>query len=148
MAPLARPAAIPATAACYRLHGAHKSGSGGGRRRAELLAIYERHLDGDDRAAFERVRPWLGALWWLKRMRHSRGRFGLYHGWRGLSSALERAVVRRSPALHPAAAFMLELSNDPGAAPYDTQRGAVCDGTVSGALAAFGPVEGEPWTSR
>ncbi len=148
LAPLARPAAIPATVACYRLHGAHKSGSGGGRRRQELTAIYERHLAGDDRAAFERVRPWLGALWRLKRMRHQWGRFGLFYGWRALSIALERAIVRRSPALHPAMAFMLELTNNPGPAPYDTQQGATCIGNVSGALAAFGPAEGEPWTSR
>ncbi|MBN2305153.1 MAG: glycosyltransferase, partial [Anaerolineae bacterium] len=42
-APLIRTAITPETVACYRVHAAHKTGSGGGPRWDEILGVYDQH---------------------------------------------------------------------------------------------------------
>ena len=138
-----RPAAVRRHS-LHRLHGAHKVRLRRGARRGELIAILRRHLAGDDRAAFERSGPGWARCGGSSGCATS----GAASGCSRLacpSIALERAIVRRSRALHPAMAFMLELTTS-RPAPNDVQQGAT-GWTVSGALAAFGH-EGEPWTSR
>jgi glycosyltransferase involved in cell wall biosynthesis len=136
-APLAHVVVSNQVVAFYRLHGAHKTALGGQRRQDELIRVYENNLTGEDRAAFERVRPWLAILRWLKKARHVYGSWGLYYIWRGLSVALLRLVVERCPPLHPLIQLMLELSNDISGFPAVITQGAESDGTLAGALAAF-----------
>ncbi|MBN1200759.1 MAG: glycosyltransferase [Anaerolineae bacterium] len=146
--PLAQPAISQDTIACYRVHPNHKTGSGGADRWSEIYHIYEHHLDGDDRAAFRRVRPWLNAIRWLAVMSRSYGWFGLYYGWRGVLGLVRRLVIDREPRLHPAISALLEL---PYAAPQRARtqtQGHAADGSPAAALAAFDNTQGSKWTSR
>ncbi|MBN2304806.1 MAG: hypothetical protein JXQ72_10035, partial [Anaerolineae bacterium] len=138
-APLIRAAVTPEAVACYRIHAAHKTGSGGGPRWDEILGVYDQHLTGDDRRALARVRPWLGLIRWLKRLSRRYGRFGLYYGWRLALNMIRRAVIDRDPPLHPDMIALLELPYPTESRAQTLRRGAVCDGTVAGALAAFEP---------
>lgn len=58
------------TLSLYRIHPAHKTGSGGGKRDRELVRIYERYSSPAHAEAFERLleqRPRVRALkWWLR----------------------------------------------------------------------------------
>jgi hypothetical protein len=140
--PSARVAVSEATIACYRIHEFHKSGAGGRRRWDEILAVYEQNLTGDERAAFLRVRPWLGLFHRLKQISRRYGRFGLYYGWRLVLSIIYRLVIVRTPALHADIAKQLELPYAVDLQEQVLTRGKLCNGTVAEALAAF-PDSGE-----
>ncbi|MBV9492195.1 MAG: glycosyltransferase [Verrucomicrobia bacterium] len=62
--------AVPETLSRYRIHAAHKSGTGGRRRWRELLAVVHRHSSPDVVAHYEWLDCCPVAHWWLnKRMR-------------------------------------------------------------------------------
>lgn len=134
----ARVAVSEATIACYRVHEAHKTGTGGQPRWDEMLAVYEQNLTGAELAAFRRVRPWLGLFRRLVQIKRRFNKFGLYYGWRLVFAILYRLLINRPPALHPDIARQLELpyaidSQEQGW----TTHGESCHGTVADALAAF-----------
>jgi len=136
-APLMRIAVTDETIACYRIHAAHKTGSGGKRRWQEVNMVYLKELRGDDLIAFRRVLPWLGIIRLIAQANKHHHRFGLYYGWRLILNIIRRAVIERRPSLNP---YILKLLELPFSTPQDTStqmKGPVCDGTVASALQAF-----------
>ena len=61
---------VPITLSRYRIHAAHKSGTGGVRRRRELLEVVRRHSPPEVLSHYEWLEQRTLARWWLnKRMR-------------------------------------------------------------------------------
>jgi hypothetical protein len=72
--------AVPATLSRYRIHAAHKSATGGERRRRELLEVVRRHSPPEVVSHYEWLECHALARWWLnKRMRLAQG-FGRFTG--------------------------------------------------------------------
>jgi glycosyltransferase involved in cell wall biosynthesis len=66
--------AVPVTLSRYRIHAAHKSATGGDRRRRELLEVVRRHSPPDIVSHYEWLERHAVARWWLnKRMRLAQG---------------------------------------------------------------------------
>jgi len=109
-----------ATIAFYRFHQAHKTtGTGGVKRKWELITVYERHLEPDQLKALDRARPWLPLLWRLREVKRQRGQNPLVAGFlRVVFGVIRRAVLERKPALHPYIASALELPRRPLARPH------------------------------
>jgi glycosyltransferase involved in cell wall biosynthesis len=113
--------------AYYRIHAAHKTGSGGHTRLWELVQVYECTLDGDDLRAVLRVRRWFTVLLWVRSLKR---RYG-HHGYPLLRILFSIMVVDRDPPLHPYIAYALDL-------PHCTQPLPVIKSSVDD---PFPPVE-------
>lgn len=109
-----------ATVAFYRFHQAHKTtGSGGFKRRWELVAVYERHLEPEQQEALKRTRLWLPLLWRLREVKRRHWNTPVVATLlRVVFGVMRRAVIERPPALHPYIAFALELPHRPLARPH------------------------------
>lgn len=131
-----RVATCDITAALYRHHASHKSGSGGGRREQELIALLRQVPDGEQQAALQRVLPWLP----LNRLiLNIRSRIGMWRLWGVLLNLIGRWVVERHPALDPYIARMLGLPHTRHVYPRLRATGASAAATAAAALAAFPP---------
>jgi len=100
-----------ATIAFYRFHAAHKTtGTGGSKRKRELITVYRRYLEPDQQIALTRAGPWLPLLWRLREIRRSHGANPVIGGLlRVVFGVIRRLVLERPPALHPYICAALEL---------------------------------------
>lgn len=119
----ARAAISEQTIAVYRLHEAHKTGTGGLKRDQELIRIYRENLPDADLNALKRAEAYLPLVWKIRLLRRKYGHHRAAEWlFQVALSMLRRAAVDRKPRLHPYMAFMLGLPHRPVEMPFKVSK--------------------------